>query len=350
MLEVQKNKFGVLPSGEIIDIYTIKNSSGIQFSVINYGGRFTSIMVPDKLGKAENVVLGYDNLDDYIADEFYLGAIVGRYANRIANGKFRLNNVDYTLKINNGPNHLHGGLVGFDKVVWDVEQINNKQSCGLKLTYISNDGEEGYPGKLNVEVKYLLTENNEIIIDYEAVTDKPTPVNITHHGYFNLSGDFNNNVLSHGLKIISSNILENDINSIPTGKLLSVIDTPFDFTKPQLIGDRIFEQNKQLSIGNGYDHCYVFNNESKELKLVSVLTEANSGRQMEVYTTEPSMQFYSGNFLSKEKTNGKFTKHSGLCLETQHYPNSPNNPEFPSTILMPNKKYKSKTIYKFITE
>ncbi len=350
MLSLKKNYFGTLPDKVNIDIYTIRNSNGLELSVTNYGGRVTSILVPDKYGKLKNIVLGFENLDDYLKDEFYLGAIIGRFANRISKGKFNLEGKDYSLQINNESNHLHGGIKGFDKVVWNVKEINDKGHKSIKLFYTSRDGEEGYPGNLDVEVSYILTEENEVIIDYKAVTDKITPINLTHHGYFNLSGNFNNDILDHKLIIDSDEFLENDEESIPTGIFLSVEATPFNFKSFKSVGKDIYDKNIQLKYGNGYDHCFILNNENNSLKLVSKLLELKSGRIMEVYSTEPAIQFYSGNFLSKEKTNGKFGKRSGLCLETQHYPDSPNNSKFPSSILKPNNEYQSKTVYKFKIE
>ncbi len=231
MLSLKKKNFGKLPDGTNIDIYTIRNNNGLEFSITNYGARITSILVPDSLGKFQNVVLGFDNLDDYIKDEFYLGAIIGRYANRISKGKFRLGEKEYELNINNGNNHLHGGSKGFDKVVWDVKEINEENQKGIKLYYKSEDGEEGYPGNLDVEVSIDLSEENELIISYNATSDKPTPINLTHHGYFNLSGDLNNSILSHELKINSDEILENNSDSMPTGNFINVNSTPFNFKK-----------------------------------------------------------------------------------------------------------------------
>ena len=348
MLSINKKKFGTL-EGVDVDIYIVRNSNGLELSITNYGGRVTSILVPNKSGKLENIVLGFDNLDDYLKDKYYLGAIIGRFANRISKGVFNLEGKTYTLRVNNGSNHLHGGLKGFDKVVWDVKEVNCKSQKGIKLSYVSKDNEEGYPGNLNVEISYLLTENNEIIIEYKAITDKTTPINLTHHGYFNLSGNFNNDVLNHELRLYSNEFLEMDEESIPTGEYLSVDATSFDFKDFKRIGENIYDENEQLEKGNGYDHCFVLGKDNQELKLVSELSESISGRSMEVYTTEPAIQFYSGNFLSKEEKNIGFGKRTGLCLETQHYPDSPNKAEFPSTILKPEDEYHSKTIYKFNT-
>ncbi len=348
MLSLKKKKFGILPDGTNVDIYRIRNSCGLEISITNYGGRITSILVPDKFGKFENVVLGFDNLDDYLKDEFYLGAIIGRFANRVSKGKFNLDDKDYTLQVNNGLNHLHGGIKGFDKVLWDVKEIDGKNCKGIKLFYRSKDMEEGYPGNLNVEVSYSLTEENELIIAYSAITDKKTPINLTHHGYFNLSGNPNIKILNHKLKIYSDKFLETDEELIPTGNFVSVKSTPFNFKDFKKIGDNIFDNDSYLTSGNGYDHCFIFDNINHTLKLVSELNEPKSGRFMKVYTTKPAMQFYSGNFLSKELSNGKFAKRTGLCLETQNFSDSPNRIKFPSSILRPNEEYKTKTIYKFL--
>jgi aldose 1-epimerase len=306
--------------------------------------------VPDKKGKLDDVVLGFETLEKYLAGHPYFGAIVGRYGNRIAKGKFILNGVEYTLATNNGENHLHGGIRGFDKVVWKVEQINKENEKGIQLSYLSKDGEEGYPGNLSCVVIYTLTNNNELKIQYEAETDKPTPINLTHHSYFNLksadssgSGD----ILGHLLTIHADRYTPVDEGLIPTGELKSIKDSAMDFTRPKAIGERIKE------VKGGYDHNYVLNNWDGSLRLAASVSEPTSGRVMDVLTTEPGIQFYSGNFLDGSITgkNGTtYNKHDGFCLETQHFPDSPNQPAFPSVILEPGKTYTHTTIYRFRTE
>jgi aldose 1-epimerase len=347
---IERNNFGSTQNGTTVDLFTIKNSNGIELSITNYGCRITSLIVPDKYGKHENILLGYKNIDYYLNDEFYLGAVVGRFANRIAKGSFTLGNNRLQLPINNGVNHLHGGINGFDKKVWHATKIVETNKQGVKFFYKSNNGEEGYPGELDVEVTYLLTNNNELQINYKAETNKTTHINLTNHSYFNLSGNFNNSIVNHKLRIYSDKFLEMDSDSIPTGKIISTNLTPFNFQDYKTIGEKINDNNYQIKNGNGYDHCFIFENENKSLKLISELFEPKSGRLMEVYTTEPAVQLYSGNFLSKAKTNQKFGRRTGLCLETQHYPDSPNHPEFPTTILHPEKAYSSQSIYRFKTK
>lgn len=344
-----KKHFGITQGNKEVDVFTIKNSNGIELSITNYGGRVTSLLVPDKSGKIENIVLGFNNLENYLSDDFYLGASIGRYANRIAKGKFVLDGNQFSLPINDGSNHLHGGINGFDKVVWDAVEVINKTGIGIELFYSSNDGDEGYPGELETTITYILTEQDELIIEYKAETNKPTPVNFTHHSYFNLSGDLNNPILDHELKIYSDKFLESDSESIPTGKILSVESTPFDFCEYRKLGERINANDIQIKNGHGYDHCYLVENKNSELILHAEIYEPTSGRLMEVYSTEPAIQLYSGNHLTKEKTYGKFGKRTALCLEPQHYPDSPNHSEFPNTILKPGEVFYSKTKFKFKT-
>ncbi|MCD4747144.1 MAG: galactose mutarotase [Bacteroidales bacterium] len=342
-ISINKENFGKY-DGKNVYLYTLTNSNGLIAKITNYGAIVTSLIVPDKQGNFDDIVLGYDNLEDYIKDSPYFGAIVGRYGNRIAKGKFILDDKEYTLAVNNGNNHLHGGIKGFDKVVWDAEEIDNKEGVGLKLKYISKDGEEGYPGNLEVTVTYTLTNNNELKISYEAVTDKPTPVNITHHSYFNLAGAGKEDILNHELMIDADKYTVVDKELIPTAELRDVKDTPMDFTSPESIGSRI------AAVEGGYDHNYVLNNNGKFAKVVEVI-EPQSGRLMEVYTSEPGIQFYSGNFLDGSnigKNGKKYNKYYGFCLETQHFPDSPNQPSFPSTILKPGEKYGYTTVYKFL--
>ncbi len=337
-----------------ISLYTLKNKNGMEVKVTNFGAIITSIKVPDRDGKMADVTLGYDDVSDYInaVDKPYFGAVVGRYGNRIAKGKFTLDGTEYSLPINNDPNSLHGGVIGFDKVVWDAEQVGDN---GVKLTYLAKDMEQGYPGNITVSVTYTLTDNNEIDIDYEATTDKATPVNVTQHSYFNLKGEGEGTILDHELTINADRYTPVDKTLIPTGELASVEGTPFDFRKAKTIGQDIAQENEQLTFGGGYDHNWVLNRTKGdgELELAATLYEPKSGRMLEVLTTEPGIQFYSGNFLSgvlKGKSGKPYVHRGGLCLETQHYPDSPNQPEFPNTILKPGETYTSKTVFKFSTK
>jgi aldose 1-epimerase len=346
---IKKESFGKAPDGGV-DLYTITNANGVELRVTNYGGIIVSLRIPDKNGSLADVVLGYDNLDGYLANPAYFGAIVGRYANRIANGKFIVNGVEYHLAKNNGPNSLHGGLKGFNKAVWHAEPFTNEQGSGLILTYTSRDGEEGYPGNLKTKVTYTLTDKNELQIDYEATTDKATPVNLTSHGYFNLAGEGGGDILKHELTLSADRFTPVDQTLIPTGELRPVKGTPLDFKKSTPIGARINDNYEQLLIGHGYDHNFVVNRKAGDLQLAARVREPGSGRVLEVYTTEPGVQLYTGNFLDGTIT-GKhghvYNKHGALCLETQHFPDSPNHPNFPSTLLRPGQTYRSRTVYKF---
>lgn len=340
-----KSDFGKTKEGQAVDLYTLTNANGMAVKITNYGGIVTSLKVPDKNGQLDDVVLGFDSLDKYLEGHPYFGALVGRYGNRIARGKFTLNGTEYQLAANNGENHLHGGIKGFDKVVWNAEIVKKENEVGIKLSYLSKDGEEGYPGNLSVVVIYTLTKNNELKILYEAETDKPTPVNLTHHSYFNLKGAGNGDILGHLMTFAADRFTPVDEGLIPTGELKSVKDTPMDFTVPKSIGERIDR------VKGGYDHNYVLNDWDGSLKQAAKVVEPTSGRVMEVWTTEPGLQFYTGNFLDGTITgkNGKvYQKHFGFCLETQHFPDSPNNPGFPSTILEPGEKYTHTTIYRFL--
>jgi aldose 1-epimerase len=347
---VKKQLFGKTKEGIAVDIYTLTNSKGVEAKIINYGAVVVSLKVPDRGGNFVDVVLGYDTLDGYLNDTAYLGVILGRFGNRIAKGKFSLNGTEYTLVKNNGENHLHGGTKGFDKVVWRAKPVTNKNVASLELNYLSRDGEEGYPGNLSVKVIYTLTDDNELKIDYLATTDKDTIINLSNHSYFNLAGAGSGDILSHQLQINASQFTPTDSGSIPTGELRNVKGTPFDFSAPTAIGARIEDADEQLKFGNGYDHNFVFNKNANELKLAAKVSEPKSGRGLEVYTTEPGMQFYAGNFLTNIKgKNGKiYGKRHGFCLETQHFPDSPNRAEFPSVTLKPNQKYSQTTIYKFV--
>jgi aldose 1-epimerase len=356
--EVSKQSFGKAPSGEEVSIYTLKNSNGMTAEITNYGGIIVKLTAPDKNGKYEDVVLGFNSLDDYVKDNSpYFGALIGRYGNRIGQGKFTLNGKTYTLAKNNEPNgipcSLHGGLKGFDKVVWKAEPLLVKNTAGLKLEYLSKDGEEGYPGNLKVTVTYWLTNKNEVKIEYSAVTDKPTPVNLTNHSYFNLKGEGNGDILDHELILNADRFTPVDKGLIPTGKLESVKGTPFDFTSAHKIGERVDENNEQLKIARGYDHNWVLNHKGNKLSLAASVYEPTTGRVLEVFTTQPGIQFYCGNFLDgslKGKSGKPYNFRNGFALETQHFPDSPNHPNFPNTILKPGETLKSTTIFKFSTK
>jgi len=342
-MNISKEAFGTTPDGKKVDLYTLTNANGLKAKIITYGGIITSLQTPDRNGNLADIVLGYDSLDEYIKSSPYFGALIGRYGNRIGKGKFTLNGVEYKLATNNGPNHLHGGIKGFDKIIWNAEPVQSKTSVGLKLTYLSKDGEEGYPGNLNCTVIYTLTNDNELKISYEATTDKSTIINLTSHSYFNLAGHNSGDILGHELMLNADNFTPVDEGLIPTGEIKSVKGTPMDFTKPTLIGSRI-EQVK-----GGYDHNYVVNRKDNTLKLVARVYEPKTGRAMDIASTEPGIQFYTGNFLdgSNKGKDAVYNKHAGFCLETQHFPDSPNKPNFPSVVLEPGKKYTHLTIHKF---
>ena len=343
------NEIVASKDGKDVIQYTLTNPSGMEVRLISYGAIITHLFSPDRKGKYEDVVLGFDNAEAYWTEPYinnccYLGAIVGRYGNRIASGRFSLQGNEYSLAVNNGPNHLHGGLKGFDKVVWDSQEINPEEGVGVKFTYMSQDGEEGYPGNLTISVTYLLKADNSILIDYEGTIDQDCPVNVTHHGYFNLTGGAKTNVLGHEMQIQANRYTVVDGTLIPTGELRSVSGTPMDFNGPMPIGERIG------LVSGGYDHNYVLSDNNTDLRKVIEVHEPVSGRVMEVLTTEPGVQFYSGNFLNGILTGKggiKYSKHWGFCLETQHFPDSPNQPNFPSTILSPGDHYRHTTIYKF---
>lgn len=338
-----------------IKLYKLKNSAGMEVKITNYGAIITSIIVPDRDGKLADVALGHNSLEKYInaVDRPYFGAVVGRFGNRIANGVFTLEGTTYELATNNDQNHLHGGNVGFDKVVWDARTLESENA--LELTYLSQDGEEGYPGNLQVTVTYQLTESNELIVKYQATTDKATPVNLTQHSYFNLKGEGNGTILDHQLMINADRYTPVDAGLIPTGQLADVAGTPFDFTSAKAIGRDIEQPNDQLTYGLGYDHNFVLNKKANadELVLAARVSEPTTGRSIEVRTTEPGIQFYCGNFLDgrlQGKSDGVYEHRGGFVLETQHFPDSPNQPGFPSTILKPDETYQSKTIFKFSAE
>ena len=347
---VQKSLFGRTADGTEVDLYTLTNKNGVEAKITNFGGIVVSLKVPDRAGTPGDVVLGFDSLSSYLANNPFFGCLVGRYGNRIAKGKFRIDGVTYKLALNNGPNHLHGGLKGFDKVVWNAEPFAAGKGAGLKLTYKSMDGEEGYPGNLDVTVVYTLTDSNALRIDYSAVTDKPTPCNLTNHSYFNLSAGKSADILGTELTVFADRMTPVDRTLIPTGELRPVDGTALDFRKPAKIGARIDADEEQIRFGGGYDHNFVLNGEAGTLRLAAVASDSASGRVMEVFTTEPGVQFYTGNFLDGSVTgkNGTvYGRRSGFCLETQHFPDSPNRPEFPSTILKPGETYRTTTLYKF---
>jgi aldose 1-epimerase len=331
-------------------LYTLTNSNGVEVRAMNYGGIILSIRVPDRKGQLGDIVLGHESLEGYIPNPPFQGAVVGRYANRIANGTFTLDGKKYELPKNDGPNTLHGGLKGFDKVVWDGEPLKGKN--GVTFSYLSKDGEEGFPGNLKVKVTYTLTDSNELVIDYEASTDKATPINLSQHTYFNLAGEGTSDILIHELMLNADRFTPVDKNLIPTGELRPVKGTPFDFTTPTKIGARIDDNYEQLVLGRGYDHNFVINRKSNDngLVLAARVYEPTSGRVLEVSTTEPGVQFYSGNFLDGSVTGKQghvYKRRYGFCLETQHYPDSPNHPDFPTTILKPGETFRSQTVFKF---
>ena len=348
--KIAKQSFGKTGDGESVDIYTLTNSRGAEAKITNYGGIVTSLKVPDRRGKLDDIVLGFDNFDAYLKGHPYFGAIIGRYGNRIAKGRFTLDGIEYKLAVNNGENHLHGGIKGFDKVVWTARPRKVAQGVALELMYLSKDGEEGYPGNLSVTVVYTLTNRNELRIDYTATTDKATVLNLTNHSYFNLAGEGNGDILNHELSIYATQFTPTDAGSIPTGELRNVRGTPFDFTRATAIGARINDDYEQLKFGKGYDHNFVLRGRLGTMRQAGRVFEPTTGRVMEVWTTEPGMQFYTGNFLDGTLT-GKAGKpyqvRSGFCLETQHYPDSPNKPKFPTTVLRKGGRFHSTTIYRF---
>lgn len=347
---IDKAAYGQLPDGQTADLYTLHNESGMTVSITNYGGIVVSLTTPDRNGKFEDVTLGMDSLAGYVKGTPYFGALVGRYGNRIAKGKFTLDGKPYTLVTNNFGNHLHGGTVGFDKVLWTATPVEGDEPA-LKLTYTSKDGEEGYPGNLSVEVTYTLLKDNALKIDYQATTDKPTVVNLTNHTYFNLTGGAKRDILDHVVTLYADKFIPIDKTLIPTGKLQPVAGTPFDFTKPTVVGTRINDStDTQIKFGGGYDHGWVLNGSGDSLKLAATVYEPTSGRVMEVRTTQPAIQFYTGNFLDGTLTGREgiaYKKRFALCLETEHYPDSPNQPSFPTTTLRPGETYKTTTIYQF---
>jgi len=353
--------FGTTTTGEVVDLFTMTNANGIEVRAITWGGIILSIKTPDRDGRWDDIVLGFDSLEPYEAGSPYFGSIIGRYGNRIAGGQFTLDGETFALATNNGPNHLHGGDVGFDKVVWGGEAFEREDAVGVAFTYTSADGEEGYPGMMEVRVTYTLTDANELIFDYHATTDRATPVNLTQHSYFNLAGSASDDILGHELTLDASRFTPVDTTLIPTGELAPVEGTPFDFRTATSIGARIDDDHRQLAAGLGYDHNFVLDGDPH---VTSGLTENNlgglhraafvleplTGRTLEIHTAEPGIQFYSGNFLDgtiSGKAGRVYGHRSGFCLETQHFPDSPNQPAFPSTILRPAEEYSTRTVLTF---
>jgi aldose 1-epimerase len=349
---MRREPFGATADGKIVERFTLASPSGVTIAVLSFGGVIQSIFAPDRHGALADVTLGYDTLDGYERDKSYLGAIVGRYANRIREGRFSLDGREYTLATNAGGNHLHGGMRGFNKAVWSVEPFEEAGDVGLTLEHLSPDGDEGYPGNLRARVTYRLTRDGRLVIDFVATTDAATPVNLTQHAYFNLAGTGVGDILGHTLEVGASRFTPVDATLIPTGELRSVRGTPFDFSTPETVGARIGANDEQLRLAGGYDHTFVLDRDVEtDLVLAARLTEPVSGRGVDIHTTEPGMQFYTGNFLDGTVT-GKggvpLRYRSGLALETQHFPNSPNEPSFPSTILRPGMEHRSRTVYHFV--
>ena len=349
-MKIKRQHFGTLADGTEISLYTLVNDTGMRTTITNYGGIVVSLTAPDRDGNFADVVLGFDTLQEYVEHSPFFGAIVGRYGNRIANGKFVLNGVEVVLAQNDGQNHLHGGLRGFDKRVWDSRAVETAEGPALELTYTSPDGEEGYPGTLSVKVVYTLTNDNALKIGYTATTDKPTVVNLTNHSYFNLSAGAADTILEHEMTINVDTFTPVDGTLIPTGKIRAVDGSPLDFRTAMPIGARINADDAQLRFGGGYDHNWIVNGEPGALRLAARVYEPASGRVMTVTTTEPAVQFYAGNMMPpslRGKGGREYGRRGGLCLETQHYPDSPNKPEFPSTVLEPGQTYQSMTVYTF---
>jgi aldose 1-epimerase len=344
---VEKREFGRMPDGRVVDIYTLTNAAGSMVRVMTYGATVTDIIVKDSKGKFGDVALGFDNFQDYLAGHPYFGVATGRVANRIAKGKFTLEGKTYQLAVNNGPNHLHGGIKGLDKVLWKAEEVQSADGPAISCSYTSPDGEEGYPGALSTTIVYTLTKDNGLKMEYTATSDKPTPVNLTNHTYFNLSGEGRGDILSHRMQLNAARYTPTDDTLIPTGEIRPVKGTIFDFTKPTRIGDRF---GYITDSPKGYDLNFVLDGDGKELALAGTVYDPKSGRVLEVWTDEPGLQFYTGNFLDGTLTgkNGvPYIKHGAFCLEAQHFPDSINQPNFPSTVLRPGQTYKQTTIYRF---
>ena len=350
-MSIDKQPFGKV-NGKAVDLYTLTNANGMAAKITNYGGIMTELWVPDKNGEPGDILLGYDTLDEYVKNNPYFGALIGRYGNRIGKGKFTLGGKEYTLAQNNNGNHLHGGIKGFDKVVWDARAVRKSDSVGLELKYISKDREEGYPGRLNARIVYMLTNDNELTVEYWATTNKKTVCNLTQHNYYNLGGHASGTILDHQLMLNSDFFTPTDAGLIPTGEILKVEGTPMDFNKATAIGARVNTDYEPLKFGGGYDHNWILDKGDMQGKmtLAAKVTEPKSGRTMEIWTDEPAIQFYCGNFLDGTNVGkGKvaYQHRTGFCLETQHYPDSPNHSHFPSTVLLPGQEYHTKTVHKF---
>jgi len=352
-LSISKEDYGISLEGMPVKLYTLTNAGGMQVKITDFGGTVVSIVVKDRDGNFDDVVLGYDSLEGYMNDTAYFGGIIGRFCNRIGNARFTLDGVEYILAQNNADNHLHGGIKGFNKVVWDTEEVRGDDFVGLTLSYLSPDGEENYPGNLRVKVTYMLTDCDELKIEYRAETDKKTILNLTNHSYFNLAGAGAGNILGHELMLNAERFTPINDRLIPTGELRTVEGTPLDFRQPTAIGARINQEYEQLILGGGYDHNWVLNSSDRPLTLAARVYEPTTGRILEVETTQPGIQFYSGNFLDGSAT-GKggyiYNHRYGFCLETQHFPDSPNRPEFPLTVLKPGEQYTETTIFRFFTK
>lgn len=351
---MHKESFGKTPDGQAVDLYTLRNKNGMEVAITNYGADIVRLKVPDRHGSIADVVLGYDNLEGYIRDKAYFGATIGRYGNRIAHGKFTLNGHVYNLPKNDGDNTLHGGTSGFNKRVWKVKDVSTPGAAALEMSYLSKDGDEGFPGNLSVTVRFTLADDNSLKIEYAATTDKDTVVNLTNHSYFNLAGQGQGNILGQQLMLRASRFTPINAGLIPTGQILSVKGTPLDFTKSTAIGARINDNYEQLKLAHGYDHNFVLDAKAaRKPALAARAYDPGSGRVLEIWTTQPGVQFYSGNFLDGTvagKGGVKYPFRSGFCLETQHFPDSPNQPKFPSTELKAGRWFRSTTIYKFSTQ
>jgi len=347
---IKKSAFGKTKDGQAADLYVLTNANGMEAAITNYGGIVVSVKVPDRAGKFDDVVLGFDNLEGYLTNAPYFGALIGRYGNRIGGARFTLEGHEYHLAQNDGHNSLHGGLRGFDKRVWSARDVSANGASAIQLSHVSKDGEEGYPGNLTANVTYTLTADNELKIEYSATTDKDTVINLTNHSYFNLAGEGHGDILSHMVTIHADRFTPVDSTLIPTGELQSVAGTPLDFRTPTAIGARIESDNEQMKLGHGYDHNFVLNRTGGGLYLAARVEEASSGRVMEVLTTEPGLQFYTANFLDGTihgKGGRAYARRSAFCMETQHFPDSPNKSRFPSVVLKPGRQYRTATVYRF---
>jgi aldose 1-epimerase len=346
-MRVAVEPFGTLPDGRAVSLFSCENRRGLRLTMTDYGATIVALETPDRDGRLANVTLGCDDLDAYLRHTAFLGCVAGRYANRIARGRFTLDGQEFTLAVNNGPNHLHGGVRGFNQALWEATPLEADRAAGVRFTYTSADGEEGYPGNLTAEVAYTLSDDDELRMEYTATTDRATVVNLTNHAYWNLGGAGAGDCLDHELWIAADRYLAADEGLIPTGEPAPVRGTPLDFTRPRRVGERIDELKGEGSPG-GYDHCFVLRAQDGELTLAARLSDPASGRVMEVYTTQPGVQLYTGNFLDGSAASGGYPRHAGLCLETQHYPDSPNRPQFPSTVLRSGETYRQVTVHRFL--